>query len=248
VPGGPAIYAHRLGAAYGPESGRSTLRRTLADPVDGVEADVVLSADEDVLALHDPALWVSTDLDGWANERDAAALSAARLLDHSGEPSDDRPMRLVELLEMLPSELPLQLDVKAYADTELAVRTARRCCEIARERGVASRVEVISFFSGACVAAVEEGLAARLVIWADYAPDALAEWLSEHGMRGISAEGFIVTPRLGDPLKAAGLTLSVGGINEGTQLERLLVCEPEIVVSDRPHEMRDMLAGRPAPG
>ena len=101
VPRRPAIYAHRLGGAYGPESGQSTLARTLGGHVDGVEADVVLSADNEVFAVHDPALWLSTDLEGWAHERDATTLCKARLLDRSGRPSDDRPMRLSELLELL---------------------------------------------------------------------------------------------------------------------------------------------------
>ena len=212
--------------------------------MDGVEADVVLSADNEVFAVHDPALWLSTDLEGWAHERDATTLCKARLLDRSGRPSDDRPMRLSELLELLPAELRLQLDVKAYADCELATRTARRCCEIAREHGTAARVEVISFFSDACLAAVTEGLAARLVIWADYEPDALARWLREHDLRGVSAEGFILTPRLTDPLKASEITLSVGAINHRLQLERALAFDPEIVVSDRPHEVWDMMDGK----
>jgi glycerophosphoryl diester phosphodiesterase len=60
------VYAHRLGGSYGPESSPASLEHTLSQPVDGMEADVVLSADEQVVVLHDPGLSFSTNLDGWA--------------------------------------------------------------------------------------------------------------------------------------------------------------------------------------
>jgi hypothetical protein len=44
TPGGsrvPALVAHRLGRAYGPDSSRAALERTLAGPVDGVEMRVL---------------------------------------------------------------------------------------------------------------------------------------------------------------------------------------------------------------
>jgi glycerophosphoryl diester phosphodiesterase len=235
----PRIYAHRLGGSYGPESGESALRHSLEGAVDGVEADVVLSADGEVFALHDPILSLSTTLAGWAHERDASDLKNARIRDREGQPSEDHPLRLAELLELISRDLPLQLDIKAYADTALAARTARRCCELCREHGTASRLEVISFFTDACTAAVSEGVSARLVIWADYAPQALIGWLIEHELRGIAAEGFILHPRLIGALKDAELTISVGAVNEPIQLARVLEHEPEIVVSDRPHELRE---------
>jgi glycerophosphoryl diester phosphodiesterase len=74
----PAIYAHRFGGQLGPESSRAALERSLSGPVDGFEADVVLSADGEVLACHDPHLQLSTaDLSGWAHQYPAAVLTRA---------------------------------------------------------------------------------------------------------------------------------------------------------------------------
>lgn len=232
------IYAHRFGSDYGPESSRSALERTLAGGVDGIEADVVLTGDEHVLALHDPFLEYSTDLTGWANERDTSELVDAHLLDDDGEPSDEHPMRLERVLDTIPGDLAFQLDVKAYADHALARRTAERACEVVREHGTAQRAEVISFFSGACAAASELGVDARLVAWSDYAPEALAQWAVEHGMIGLSFEGFILSERIVRPLHDAGLTISAGAVNGVDQARRLLDLDVDILVSDRPHELR----------
>lgn len=140
------VYAHRFGGQLGPESSLAALERSLAGPVDGFEADVVLAADGEILAIHDPLLQVSTaDLSGWAHEYPADVLTRAHLRDERGEPSDQRPLNLRQALRVIPKELPLQLDVKAYADADLASRTATRCCQVAAELGRASQVEVLSF-------------------------------------------------------------------------------------------------------
>jgi glycerophosphoryl diester phosphodiesterase len=244
VPGDahPPIYAHRFGSDYGPESSRSALEHTLSGGVDGIEADVVLSGDDRVLALHDPILAYSTDLTGWANERSAAELCGAHLLDDAGEPSEEHPMSLEQVLEIIPRDLPFQLDVKAYADHELACRTAERACEVMRGHGTAERAEVISFFSGACEAARAAGLSSRLVAWSDYAPEALAEWAVGHGMIGVSFEGFILSESVVRPLHDSGLTISVGAVNTVDQARKLEPLGVDILVSDGPHELRAELS------
>jgi glycerophosphoryl diester phosphodiesterase len=249
MPERPPIYAHRLGSGYGPESSRAALEGSLARDVDGLESDVVLSLDGEVFALHDPILSVSTDTEGWASETRAADLRRVRLRRESGEPSEEHPMTLRELLEAIPPHLPLQLDIKAYADHALARDTARRACEVAIEHGTAARVEAISFFTGACLIATELGVDARLVAWADYDPEAMASWARDRGCVGVATEGFILDPRIVTPIKDAGLSISVGAVNTIGQMERLLPLALDILVSDRPRELADeldaLLAGRP---
>lgn len=235
------IYAHRLGGDYGPESSLTALRRTLDGEADGLELDVVLSADGDLIALHDPDLSLSTDAAGWAHETSTAEIRAARLLDDAGDSSEEYPALLSDLLEVIPTDLPLQLDVKAFADAELARRTAEACCRLAAAHGSAERTEVLSFNSSAAAAAAERGLDARLVVWADYDPAALARWATERGLVGISLEGFILSSALCEPLADAGLTISVGAVNTRPQLERVLPFSPDILVSDHPDELRGML-------
>jgi glycerophosphoryl diester phosphodiesterase len=242
------IYAHRLGPAYGPESSRAALEGSLERGVDGLETDVVLSADDEVFALHDPILSVSTDSKGWAHEATAAELREARIRDQAGQPSDQHPMLLQEVLDSVPTRLPIQLDVKAYADHELARRTAERACELAIEHGTAARLEVLSFFTVACEAAVKLGVAARLTAWSDYAPATMAKWASERGFVGVAIEGFILDERITRPLREAALSISIGAVNNRGQLARILGLGPDILVSDCPEklaaELASLLEGR----
>jgi glycerophosphoryl diester phosphodiesterase len=234
----PRIFAHRLGGAYGPESSASGLACSLEAPIDGIEADIVLSGDERVVVLHDPCLPLSTDLTGWAHRRTADELCRGRLRAGDGSASDEHPLTLRDLVDRVPSHVTLQLDVKAYADTELARATAMAAAEDLHRAGRAGRDEIISFFAAACLVSVSRDIATRVALWGgDHAPEHLARWARRHGLVGVSLEGFILSPGFVAALRNEGLTLSVGNVIDRTQLDVLLTFQPEIVVTDRPREL-----------
>jgi len=125
----PALFAHRLGCAYGPDSSLAALTRALRQPLDGLETDCCLTADGELVLLHDPLLDLGTTVSGWAHQRTAAEIRAGWLRHRDGTPSDERPLLLDELLDLAPPTATLQLEVKAHANPALARRTARAVCE-----------------------------------------------------------------------------------------------------------------------
>jgi glycerophosphoryl diester phosphodiesterase len=235
----PALYAHRLGRAYGPDSSAVALARTLQRPIEGLETDCCLTADGELVLLHDPLLEVGTTLSGWAHERPAAQIRAARLRRRDGTPSDERPLLLDELLELAPADAMLQLEVKAHADPDLAQRTIRALCERLRDHPARERTEVISFWSGACELAAKLGFRARLVMIADYRVHALAAWGRRVGLHGVCVEHFLLSPALVGALRAFGLSVTAGTINHAAVLEPLLPLGLDAITSDCPHELRE---------
>jgi glycerophosphoryl diester phosphodiesterase len=233
----PDLYAHRLGRAYGPDSSESALREALAAPVSGLETDVCLTADGDLVLLHDPLLSIGTTLDGWAHQRTSAAICAARLRDPDGEPTDERPLLLDELIAMVPADLRIQVEVKAHADRRLACATTEAICTRYARHPARGRLEVLSFVSDACATAAAHGFAARLVAWADYTPDALAAWAVRRGVGGVALEHFLLSPRMVAPLRLAGLSLTVGTVNHVDLLARVLPFAPDAICTDRPREL-----------
>ena len=242
------VYAHRFGSAFGPESSRAALEKSLGHQVAGLECDIVLSGDDEVFALHDPDLGLSTNLESWATNHQAQEIDEAFILDGKGEVSEERPLRLRKVLELIPPDLPFQLDIKAYVDRELVERTTRRACEIVREHGTADRITVISFFTDGCTVAREHDITTFLTLWADYDPEGLVKWVVERGIDGVSCEGFILSKEVTDPIHDAGLTISVGAVNSHGQVERILPLEPSILVSDTPVEVRGFVSDLSARG
>ena len=241
------LYAHRLGRAYGPDSSAQALAGALGAGTDGLETDVCLTADDELVLLHDPLLRLGTTLDGWAHQRRAAEIRAARLLDGTGEPTPERPLTLDELLAAVPVDLPIQVEVKAHAAPELAERTARAIC--ARYRGAAarSRIEVISFHSAAVAVAAAHGFRSRLVIHADYTPEALAAWAVARGVSGVSIEHFLLSPKLVSVMRLAGLSVNTGTVNDAELLLRVIeLAAPDAVGTVRPAELRAEARARAA--
>ena len=105
----PTLIAHRLGRAYGPDSSAEALGVALAGGVEALETDVCLTADEQLVCMHDPLLPLGSTLGGWANKRSAAEVRSAWLLGRDGRASDQHPLLLDELLELIPRDLPQQV-------------------------------------------------------------------------------------------------------------------------------------------
>ena len=143
------LIAHRLGRAYGPDNSETALRRSLSGPLDGLETDVCLTADGELVLLHDPLLSLGTTLSGWANERTLDELLDGSLLGAYGESAGEPPLTLERLLDAAPLDLIVQVEVKSQSNPELARRTAAAICERCARSPERERLEVISFHTDA---------------------------------------------------------------------------------------------------
>lgn len=238
----PPLYAHRLGREPGPDSSRAALQATLAGPVDGLETDACLTADGRLVLLHDPWLRTGTTLRGWAHQTDWRDLRNARLRDRDGAPTNETPMLLDELLDDAPLGLTVQVEVKAHGDPELARATAAAVCRMAGAKRDRGRVEVLSFHTVACEETVHQGMQARLVAWADYAPAALARWAALAGVGGVCIEHFLLHPGLVNRLRSDGLSVTTGTINDATLAARAAALGVDAITTDRPAALHRELA------
>ena len=233
------LIAHRLGSAYGPDNSETALRHSLSGPLEGLETDVCLTADGELVLLHNPLLPLGTTLEGWAHERTLDELLEGSLLGSDGGPAGEAPLTLERLLEVAPLDLIVQVEVKTQSNPELARRTAAAICERYARSHQRQRLEVISFHTDACEVAAASGFRTRLVIWADYAPEMLAGWALRHGVGGVKVEHFLLSDQLVGLLRAAGITVSTGTVNDAELLEHVLGAQPRCITTDRPHELRE---------
>jgi glycerophosphoryl diester phosphodiesterase len=238
------LIAHRLGIAYGPDNSETALRHSLSGPLEGLETDVCLTADRELVLLHSPLLSQGTTLSGWAHERALEELLEGSLLDADGEPAGEPPLTLEALLEATPLDLIVQVEVKTQSSPDIARRTATAICERFARSRQRERLEVISFHTDACEVAAAAGFRTRLVIWADYAPEMLAGWALRHGVTGVKVEHFLLSDELVSLLRSAGITVSTGTVNDVELLEEVLRAQPRCITTDRPHELREEAVAR----
>jgi hypothetical protein len=87
-------------------------------------------------------------------------------------------------------------------------------------------------------------LAARLVVWADYAPAVLARWAADVDLRGVCVEHFLLGQPLVAALRDAGLSVTTGTVNHAAIAERALAHAPDALTTDCPHPLAAELAER----
>ena len=151
-------------------------------------------------------------------------------------------MLLDELLDDAPSDLPVQVEVKAHGDPELARATAAAVCRVAGTRQDRGRVEVLSFHTMACEETARHGMPARLVAWADYAPAALARWAARAGVGGVCIEHFLLHRALVERLRSGGLSVTTGTVNDAALAARAAALGVDAITTDRPAALHRELA------
>lgn len=151
--------------------------------------------------------------------------------------SSERPMLLDELLATVPTGPVVQLDVKTHGDPALGVATAQAACRLAG-RHSGQRVEIVSFHAATCAAAARLGHRARLIVWADYAPAALAAWARGAAVQGVCVEHFLLHAALVDQLRESGLSVTTGTINDLELARRVAQLGVDAITSDQPAQLR----------
>ncbi|MCB4208833.1 glycerophosphodiester phosphodiesterase [Arthrobacter sp. UM1] len=139
----PQIFAHRGASAQYPEHTRAAYLQALADGADGVECDVHLTRDEQVVLLHDPTLERTSNGAGAVS---AFTLEELRRLDFASWKGADIPpeygrleeqlLTLDELLDLLADAgRPVRLALELKHPSPFGLRLEERVLELLMRRG-----------------------------------------------------------------------------------------------------------------
>ena len=138
------IVAHRGSSSAAPENTLAAFRRALADGADAVELDVRLTADDELVVIHDARLGRTTSGRGRVA---ALTLAELRRLDagswfngrHQSIPT------LEEVLDAVPTSVGVNVELKAERVDRKARILAERCCRLVSRSGRGESVLVTSF-------------------------------------------------------------------------------------------------------
>jgi glycerophosphoryl diester phosphodiesterase len=277
----PLVIAHRGGGGEAPESTLAAYRAAVAlDPLAGVEVDLRRSRDGHLVVMHDATVDRTTDGTGRVADLSLAELRAldagycatpgrgngtaprgrcrgpAASADPSLFPFRGRGHRvptLGEVLEILPPETPVVVEVKAPGLEDQVARELRASGRLRRvivgsaDGDVAARLQALlpeaaHFFPRA--AALRLVLAAKLtdarLAWPAY--QVLAAPVAGLGLR-------LDTPGLLRALERRGIPVAYFTINDEPDLERLFRLGASAVFTDYPsraRRIRHRLTAHPA--
>ena len=204
------IIAHRGNRAHAPENTIEAFRQAVAAGADAIELDLRLSRDGEVVVIHDPTIDRTTNDSGRVEMKTLVQL---RELDAGARFSNDggwcRPYfnrgivipTLHEVIDAVPSHIPLILEIKTAA----AAEPVRR---IIADRGMQKRVLVAGFnrraihpLRGAGFALGATTVEAMNLLWPA---------LRGREMPSVPYDALCIPPRWrGIPVPIAGMTRSI---------------------------------------
>jgi glycerophosphoryl diester phosphodiesterase len=227
-----------------PENTLAAFEHGLAVGADGLELDVRLSLDGEVVVHHDASLERTTNASGPLSARTAAelrALDAGHHFRDGGQyPFRGRGIGIPRLREVLERfAVPLIIELKT-PETALA----RKTIDEVRRAGAVDRVALGSFYYRVLRAArayeprIRTGAAQEETRWALY-----RSWVGwplrrtayrEFQVPERSGRTTIVTPRFIAHAHRAGLPVKVWTVDARHDMDRLLGWGVDAIISDRP--------------
>lgn len=253
---GPAtrIAAHRGGAALAPENSLAAFRNAIALGADALELDVHLTADGELVVIHDATLERTTTGIGAVADATLAELRALRLKVRDGGVTTEIVPTLAEVLDLA---APAGLEVLPEIKT---ARGARRYPGI--EEKVLAQLDQRHFEARATIQAFDETTIRRLhelaptqrtmlLVSASRLETARAEpvqavrWASEVGASDLGMDFHVIDAAVVAAARAARVRLAAWTVNTEPDLRRMLVLGVDVVMSDHP-DVALGLAGRAA--
>ncbi|MBA1202065.1 glycerophosphodiester phosphodiesterase [Pseudomonas capeferrum] len=234
------IYGHRGAKGEAPENTLNSFRQCLSHGVNRCELDLHLSADNELMVIHDPTLKRTTGRRGKVGEHSAADLTTYDARKNCPEWVQPCPIpRLEELFEKCPFEH-WQLEVKSASRTR-AASTVLAIREMAQRFGLLDKVMITS--------SSREVLGAALELTPDIARGLVAEyaWLDplkvaqNYQCELLALNWTLCTPERLAKAQRQGLHVSVWTVNEPALMRRLADFGVDSLITDFPGLARTTL-------
>jgi glycerophosphoryl diester phosphodiesterase len=241
--GRPQVYAHRGARVRAPENTLTAFELARREGADGIELDVRLDGDDELVVIHDPTLARMT---GGSDARAVAALPTRELcsvdLGHGA-----RVPRLVEVLAWA-RDVGLRVNVELKADVRRRERLLLGALSAIQLTGSADFVLLSSFDPGLVLGALHRapGLAAAALVAPPRgalergAPTRhAARALARFRLRGVHPLAVhphfsLVTSDLLLSVRARGLVLNAWTVNAAGDLARLAELGVDGLITDDP--------------
>lgn len=231
------IASHRGGLFLWPENSARAFRETARLPVEQAECDVHLSADGELIVMHDATLDRMTDGRGPLAHLDSNALRALRVRGTGGE----APPTLAEYLEILAgSPVAPRIEIKADAQQVPYPGIVEKVLARLDAAGERRRSWIIGFQADTMAEAQRAGGLAG-VAWLleirtlrDIGLDGLVAIAKRHGFPEVGMHESVIDAALLARLRAEGIGLGTWGANHAPSIRRMLELGVDVFATDDP--------------
>jgi len=247
---GPLVAAHRGGAALWPENSLLAFRNALALGVDLLETDVHLTADGEVVIVHDPTLDRTTTGRGAVRDVKLSDLMGVRLKDRDGTATTEHLPTLRELLDLLrPASASLLLEIKVGPNREPYPGIEEKVLGLVRDAGLLDRVLVMAFEDETLrrVRTLDPKVRTVLLVSTRRAERAAARdvvrWVTAMGANDLGIDYRALNADIVAAARASRVRVAAWTVNEAADMKRVIGLGVDVVISDRPDLAKRVVTG-----
>jgi glycerophosphoryl diester phosphodiesterase len=242
----PLIASHRGGAFPWPENSLRAFRESAGLRIEQVECDVHLSADGEVVVMHDATLERMTDARGPVAALDAAALRRVRVKGTDGEAVPT----LAEFLGVLkPTPIAPRVEIKADVSGQPYPGAVARTLEVLDAAGMRARSWVIGFNAPEMAEVLEAGGLAGVAwllearTWRDLGLPGVVAVARSYGFPEIGVHEQVLDVEPVAALRAAGIGIGVWGANHEASIRRAMKLGVDVLTTDDPRLAVELRGG-----
>lgn len=237
-------YAHRGASGYCPENTMAAFRYAVELGATGIETDVQMTADGELVLIHDESLLRTTGVNKLVKDVTLAELKTYDAGSwYSSEFSDEKIPTLDELMELVKThQLMLNIEIKSgivlYPDIE------RKVLNKIEAHGLKQQCIISNFnhYSLAeCKEIDPEVTTGILYMEGLYRPWDYAKTL---GAAALHAPKYAAHAALVEEAKTNGIIYNVWTVNEPHEMEALLAAGVAGIITDYPDRLHQLLAGK----
>lgn len=228
------IFAHRGASAYAPENTLEAFQLAMNQGADGIELDVQLTKDGELVVIHDETIDRVSDEKGAVRDYTLEELKKISVSNHFEQYPDVKIPTLREVLELVkPGTMEINIELKTgifwYPEIE------RKVLELVKEEGMEDRI-IYSSFNHYSVQKIKElsPEAETAYLIGDVMLD-VAAYTKNTGIKGLHPALFHV--KMADFLKEykeSGIALRVWTVNEKDQIRWLIDEGVDAVITNYP--------------
>ncbi|WP_299473152.1 glycerophosphodiester phosphodiesterase family protein [uncultured Roseibium sp.] len=231
------IASHRGGAALWPENSETAFRETAKLPVEQIEFDVQLTAEDVPVIFHDATLDRVTDGAGPVGEHTLSELKALEIFNGGG-----KIMTLEEGLDILaPSHLTLRCEIKPGLDMVPYPGIVEKTLAALSDAGLSERTVVTSFHLPTLTEVRLKEQALKGLIWlvADpilrlTSPQHVADLAKGADVFNVSVRHVLLRGEALPRLRASGLAVGAFAVLDDEAIEWAFGAGVDVFTTDRP--------------
>ena len=253
---GPAtlVAAHRGGAALWAENSLEAFRNAIALGVDALEFDLHMTADGEVIVLHDPTLDRTTTAQGPVRDLKTADLAPARLKAPDGTVTAEGVPTLALVLDLFgerPAPVELLLEIKIDAKGQRYAGIEEKVLTLLRSRGLVARATIQAFEAETLrrLRELEPGVRTMLLVGRGAVqrervrPAETVRRARELGATDLGMNHRLIDADVVAAARAAGIRLAAWTVNADADIRRMIDLGVDVIMSDRP-DLAKRLMGR----